>query len=118
MFIPREYQVCLPIHDTMPADDQPKFTFRASSWAERQDIIESGEDWEKAEDERQIIDKILPLVKRHLVKAPFTGEIEQELEYVQIVELYSRMKIADQLSALAKKNYVSPSPSDGDSSTH
>ncbi len=117
MFIPREFCVNLPVHDELPAEERPVFRFRASTWAERQEILAAGEDWENARDEREIIIRILPLLKRHLLRAPFPGELEQELDYVGIVELYSRMRLADQLSGLAKKNSVLPSPSEPANST-
>jgi len=116
MFIPRDFSVWLPIHDDLPENDRPKFKFRGSTWAERQEVLSAGEGWEDL-GELQIIGGILPLLKRHLISAPFAGEIENELDYVQIVELYSRMRIGDQISALAKKKFVLPSPSETDNST-
>ena len=116
MFISRDFSVWLPIHDDLPEDERPKFKFRGSTWAERKIILNIGKDW-KDVDEIQIMDEIIPIIKRHLISAPFDGDIEDKLDYVQIIQLFCLMKRDDQISALVKKKSVLPSPSETDNST-
>lgn len=104
MFIPREFTVNLPIHDDLPEAERPLFRFSASTWAERLQIIEAAEGWEAMTDERQVIDRVLPILKRHILQAPFAGELEQGLSYVELVQLFGRLRLFDQLSAMQKKS--------------
>lgn len=111
--------ICPRIYDVkLDTPDLPVFHFRPGTCREHMEVDQAYDEIDTAATARQIIEMILPLITRQLESTtpPIPGELIDYLEHTQLVELFVAMRCCEELSYLAKKNYASPSKSDGETS--